>query len=377
MGALESLDWTRIGVNLGVFAGAVLGGLLLNAIIMSLLRRFAEETKSSLDDSIVRHCAGPLKLMVPLLAIDIVMPSLAIPRGVDDTIGHLIALLFITGVSWLIMRLALVVEDQLVERFRIDVPDNVKARRIRTQFAVFRRVLSFIVTVIAFGVALTTFEWARTIGASLLTSAGIVGLAASLAARPSIESLIAGLQLALTEPIRLDDVVIVENQWGRIEEITTTYVVVRIWDLRRLVLPISYFITKPFQNWTRNSADLLAYVYLNLDYRMPIEPLRKEFSRILDTSPRWDRKVCVVQVSDATEHTMQIRALASAANSSNQWDLNCEVREKLIDFVQRNYPQYLPRARADLDGELNTQVVIPNGHLQSAESGKASTTEAQ
>ena len=362
MRVFPSVDWVTVGVNAGVFVAAVAAGLILAAVAIALLKRLAERTKSPLDESIVRHCAGPLKLIVPLLALDIVMPSLAIPAVVNDPIRHVIGLLLIFGVSWLVMRLSVVIEDVLIGKFRVDVKDNLKARQVRTQFAVFKRLLAFIVTVIAFGVALTTFDWARTIGTSLLASAGIAGLAASLAARPTIENLVAGLQIALTEPIRIEDVVIAENEWGWIEEINTTYVVVRIWDLRRLILPISYFIKTPFQNWTRHSADLLAYIYLSLDYRTPIEPLRQEFKRVLEASPRWDKKVCVLQVTDATEHTIQLRALASAPDSSLAWDLKCEIREKLIDFVQRNYPQMLPRERAEFHGEVSVRIPDANGY---------------
>ena len=175
-----------------------------------------------------------------------------------------------------------------------------------------------------------TFPAIHQLGTSLLASAGIAGIIVGMAMKSTLSSLIAGLQIALTEPIRIDDVVIVAGEWGWIEEILTTYVVVRTWDLRRLVVPLSYFIENVFQNWTRNTADLLAYVYIYADYTVPVEELRQEFRRILETTPLWDKKVCVLQVSDATEHTMQIRALASAADSSQAWDLRCLVREQLI-----------------------------------------------
>jgi small-conductance mechanosensitive channel len=361
MSPIAPVDWIEVGVNAGAVVAALVVGLVLTALAISLLNRLAARTKSTVDASIARHCAGPLKLMVPLLAADVVIPSLAIPAAVDDPIQHVIALLLIFGVAWLAVRSTSVLEDLVIEKFRIDVKDNLRARQVRTQFAVFRRLVNFVVAIVAFSIALTTFSWARAIGTSLLASAGILGLAGSLAARPTIENLVAGVQLALTEPIRIEDVVIVENEWGWIEEIATTYVVMRTWDLRRLVLPISYFIKTPFQNWTRQSASLLAYVYLSLDYRMPIDTLRQEFKRIVEASPRWDHKVCVLQVTDATEHTLQVRALTSAADSSLAWDLKCEVREKLLDFVQRNYPGCLPRARAGLDGELSTRLVAPNG----------------
>jgi small-conductance mechanosensitive channel len=364
MGVFDSVDWLRVGLNAGLFITTLIAGLILSRVAVSILSRLAAHTESSLYDAIRRHCTGPLRLIVPLLTLDIVMPSLAIPPAMNVPVRHIIGLLLIYGVAWLVIRATGVIEDLLVDRFRVDVKDNLKARRIRTQFTVFRRVSSVIVTVVAFAIALTTFDWARTIGNSILASAGIAGIAGSLAARSTIENLVAGLQIALTEPIRMEDVVVAENEWGCIEEINTTYVVVRTWDLRRLIFPISYFITTPFQNWTRQGSDLLAYIYLNLDYGAPVEPLRQEFKRILEASPRWDRKVCALQVTDATERTIQVRALASAADSSLAWDLRCEVRERLLEFVQRNYPQFLPRARADFSGEVSARVLGSDGHRE-------------
>jgi small-conductance mechanosensitive channel len=223
----------------GSAVGVIVAGLVTHAFVFIALKRMAARGHNLLEDSITRHCATPLRLIFPLLALDIVTPELKIHAAVDDLVQHVIALLLIAGVAWLIIRVLLVAEDMLVERFRLDVPDNLRARRVRTQFEVFRRVASVAVFVIALGVALTTFRWANTLGDTVLASAGIVGLAASITARPTIENLIAGLQIALTEPIRLDDVVIANGEWGRIEEITTTYVVVRTWDLRRVILPIS------------------------------------------------------------------------------------------------------------------------------------------
>jgi small-conductance mechanosensitive channel len=193
-----------------------------------------------------------------------------------------------------------------------------------------------------------TFEKVRQLGATLLASAGIVGIIVGIAAQKSIATLFAGIQLAITQPMRIDDVVIVENEWGRIEEITLTYVVVRIWDLRRLIVPITYFLEKPFQNWTRISADILGTVFLYVDYTVPVEAVRTELRRILESSPLWDGQVCVLQVTNATERTVELRALMSAADSSSGWGLRCEVREKLIEFIRQNYPEGLPKVRAEL-----------------------------
>ena len=196
---------------------------------------------------------------------------------------------------------------------------------------------------------LMVFDSVRQFGASILASAGIAGIVVGFAAQRSIATLLAGFQIALTQPIRLDDVVIVENEWGRIEDITLTYVVVRVWDLRRLVVPITYFIEQPFQNWTRSSADILGTVFLYVDYNVPLDALRAELTRILEASRYWDGKVNVLQVTDAKEHPLEIRALASAADASAAWDLRCEIREKLIGFVQQKFPESLPRFRASFD----------------------------
>jgi small-conductance mechanosensitive channel len=193
---------------------------------------------------------------------------------------------------------------------------------------------------------LMVFDSVRQFGASILASAGIAGIVIGFAAQRSIATLLAGFQIALTQPIRVDDVVIVENEWGRIEDITLTYVVVKVWDLRRLVVPINYFIEQPFQNWTRRSADILATVFLYVDYTIPVDALRGELTRILGASRYWDGKVNVLQVTDAKEHTLEIRALASAADASLAWDLRCEIREQLVAFVQRRHPESLPRVRA-------------------------------
>jgi small-conductance mechanosensitive channel len=217
---------------------------------------------------------------------------------------------------------------------------------------VLKKVAVTIIGIFALASMLMVFDSVRQFGASILASAGIAGIVVGFAAQRSIATLLAGFQIALTQPIRVDDVVIVESEWGRIEDITLTYVVVRVWDLRRLVVPITYFIETPFQNWTRSSADILGTVFLYVDYTVPLEPLRAELTRILEQSRFWDGKVNVLQVTDANEQTLEIRALASAADASLAWDLRCEIREKLITFVQQAFPDSLPRLRASLDARL-------------------------
>lgn len=226
--------------------------------------------------------------------------------------------------------------------------NNLRARKIQTQIVVVERILIVLVILIAFSMTLLSFPKIRQIGMSLLASAGIAGIIIGFAAQRSIALMLAGIQIAFTQPIRLDDVVIVEGEWGWIEEITLTYVVVRIWDKRRLIVPITYFIEKPFQNWTRNSSEILGTVFIYVDYGFPVEAMREELNRILPQLSEWDGQVNVLQVTDAKEQTMELRVLVSAANSPAAWDLRVKVREELIRFIQENYSQYLPRTRVVL-----------------------------
>lgn len=236
-------------------------------------------------------------------------------------------------------------------KFRTDVPDNLEARAVETQVQVLRRVVVVLVSIVAIGAGLMTFPTIRQIGTSLLASAGLAGLIVGMAMRPTLANLLAGVQIALTQPIRLQDAVVVEGEWGWIEEITTTYVVVKIWDLRRLVLPLTYFVEKPFQNWTRTTARLLASVYLYVDYSVSVEELRAELRRILESTDLWMGQVCSLQVTDAREQTVELRALADARDSDAAWDLRCLIREKLLAYLQQRSPGALPRARVVLEPE--------------------------
>lgn len=231
----------------------------------------------------------------------------------------------------------------------MDISDNLRARKVRTQLTLIRRILTVIIVMLAVAAMLMTFEGIEQLGKGLLASAGIAGVVIGFAAQRTLGTFVAGMQIAFTQPIRVDDVVIVEGEWGRIEEITLTYVVVKIWDLRRLILPINYFIEKPFQNWTRVSADILGTVFLYVDYTVPLEAIRQELTRLLKDHKLWDGKVNVVQVTNATERTVEVRLLVSAKDAGSAWDLRCDLREKMIDFLQREYPDALPRIRAELE----------------------------
>jgi len=295
----------------------------------------------------IKHCWRPFQWLIVLLIISLVIPALSGQEYIGQT-RHVLSLLFIVVLSWLLIKIVCVASDYILARFSVDERDNLRARKVHTQLNVVKRIITVIVCLLAFGTMLTTFDKVRQLGTTLLASAGVIGIVVGIAAQRTIGTLIAGLQIALTQPIRIDDVVIVENEWGRIEEITLTYVVVRIWDLRRLVLPITYFIEKPFQNWTRVTADLLGTVYLYVDHTTPTDAVRAELKRICENSEHWDGKVCGLQVTNTSERVIELRALMSAKDASILWTLRCEAREKLVEFMQKNYPQHLPKIRAEL-----------------------------
>jgi small-conductance mechanosensitive channel len=289
-------------------------------------------------------------LLFPLLAIVLTSPLLKLPEALQGPLRHLLSLVLIAAVAWLLAATILGLRDIILSRYDITARDNLKARAVYTQINVLVKIILVVIGIITVASMLMTFEKIRQVGVSILASAGIVGVIAGFAAQRSLATLFAGIQIAITQPIRLDDVVIVEGEWGRVEEITLTYVVVRIWDLRRLVVPITYFLEKPFQNWTRVSAELLGTVFPYTDYAVPVEAVRKELLRILQASEYWDGTVWGVQMTNATERTVELRALMSAADASIAWNLRCEVREKLIDFIRTDYPGSLPRLRAEVEG---------------------------
>ena len=330
----------------GILGAGLLMGLVVHTVVFKSAKRLSRTTETILDNLLVKHCRGPARLIVPLFTIHFLLPLVKVSPGVLVFLTQILGSLVTLSVAWLIIKLTSVFEEFILDRYKIDVRDNLRARRIHTQIQILRKVVIVIVGVLALGIILMTFSKARQLGTSILASAGIVGIIVGLAAQRSIATLFAGLQTAITQPIRIDDVVIVENEWGKIEEITLTYVVVRIWDLRRLIVPITYFLEKPFQNWTRVSADLLGTVFLYVDYTVPIHAVRDELQRILKDSELWDGKVCVLHVTNATERAVELRALMSAPDSSTAWELRCHVREKLISFIQENYPDGLPQLRA-------------------------------
>lgn len=336
--------WVATGVAALV---AILVALLGHAILVPVLRRITRFSVllSTLLDRIIR----PGQAVLVLVALQLVWGAAPDDLPFLATVTRFTALMLTGALTWLAMRAVGGIAEAVVRLHPANVSDNLEARRVQTQTHVLARTVMFFVLIVGCGVGLMTFPGVRQIGASLLASAGIAGLVAGIAARPVLGSLIAGLQIALTQPIRLDDVVIIEGEWGRIEEITATYVVVKIWDERRLVVPLQWVIEHPFQNWTRREAQLFGTVFLWLDYRVPLAPLRAELERVCDSAPEWDGRVALLQVVETSERAMQVRALVSSADASKGWDLRCRVREALIDFLQRQVPDGLPRLRAEIE----------------------------
>ena len=326
-----------------VAAGAAL--VVVEAIHLAVVRL---GKRSVLWADLARTAHAPFRALVVVFAV-----RLAVTHGVDDfggraTVRHLLLLAIIAASAWLIGALLLVLEDFALTRWRTDVPDNLRARRLKTQVVMLRRVTVAGIVVLAIGVMLMTFPGVRALGASVLASAGVISVVAALAAQSTLGNLIAGLQLAFSDAVRIDDVVVVEGEWGRIEELTLTYVAVQIWDDRRLILPTSYFTTKPFQNWTRTGSAVLGTAEIDVDWSLPIEPMREELRAVCEGTELWDGRVCVLQVTDAVGGMIRLRALVSANDAPSLWDLRCLVRERLVTWVFEHRSDSLPRLRAEV-----------------------------
>lgn len=347
----------------GVIVGAAVAGLVVDVVLFAVLRRMVRSTRVTVERSLVEKLELPGRFVLPLLGAELAIGALDIRPPADTILVHGVGVLLALSLAWLAVRSTYVLDDVILARYQMDVANNLRSRRVRTQIQVLRRLTVVVVAVITLAVILLSFPQVRAAGAGLLASAGVIGIVAGVAAKPTATNVMAGLQIALSQPIRVDDVVVVQTQWGRIEEISLTYVVVRVWDLRRLVLPISYFIEQPFENWTRSTADIMGWVFINVDYAAPVAELRAAFEAILAGSPNWDGKVGVLQVTTLGTETMQLRCLMSSSDSSRSWDLQCEVREKMIAHIQERCAWALPhlrvrpfdgRARADTgDGAGN------------------------
>lgn len=315
------------------------------------LRIVARIRKKSVAESraflVLQRLKQPARWIVILSTVFFVIPVVKIPEPYLTVLERSLGVLWFVCLGWLMISAVYVGEDLLLSRYDISAADNLQARRVRTQLLLLRRLAIAFLIVIDIGLVLSVFRDSRLwqYGAGLLASAGLASLVLATAAKSTAGNVFAGIQIAISEPIRIDDVVIVEGEWGKIEEITTSYVVVSIWDKRRLIVPLSYFIEKPFQNWTRTGSDLLGTAFLYVDYSVPVEEIRTELRRVAEASPLWDRKVCGLQVTDLTDKTMELRCLVSSRNASELFDLRCIVREQMIVFLRERYPEAFPTTR--------------------------------
>jgi small-conductance mechanosensitive channel len=347
MGNFSWLQGDGIIAIASVAAAAIVAFALQRSLFV-LLQRMAARQGAGVLAAVVRRADAPTAFIFPLVAIELAIVAVRLPDWLKEPLERTLGLCIIAAIAWAAIALVELGTDLAKTRYRLDEEDNLRARQVETRLDILNRTATTLVIIVGVSLMLMTFPEIRAFGATLLASAGLVGLVAGLAARPFFENLVAGLQIALTQPIRIDDVVVVESETGRIEKITETYVVVRLWDLRRMVLPLTYFLEKPFQNWTYSSANLIGSVLLYPGYGPPIAKLREEAERIVKASPLWDGNVCNVAMTDAKESTPEIRVLVSARGSSQLFDLRCYVRERLVAFAQEHYPAGTPTTRIEL-----------------------------
>ena len=343
-------------IDLAAIVLAIVAALACHAILTSLARR-ATDSRAVFVKSLLAQTRGPTRLALVIIALSVATAAAPLDPGTAATAHHALLIAFIFLAGWIGVMAVRLAAQIYSRRLPAGADADVSARKHLTQVRILERTATAAILVVTVACILITFASVREYGVSLFASAGIAGLIAGLAARPVLSNLFAGIQIAMTQPLRLEDAVIVENEWGWVEEITGTYVVVRLWDWRRMIVPLSYFIEKPFQNWTRQSPALIGSVLIHVDYTVPVARVRDELTKIVSRSKLWDGQVANLQVTDARHDTVELRALVSAANAPAAWDLRCEVREALIAFLQSEYPHALPKQRAEVtlnDGPRQT-----------------------
>jgi small-conductance mechanosensitive channel len=343
--ALRPEYWEGVLWALGIAAAALLIGRVIAWAFVTLIERWSRLTATPIDNIAIKHLAQPVRWFLPFLALKVAVPGLGLGKASYETLHQIVVVIIILTIGWFFFRVVRVLEEVLGMRLTVDGSIRPEARANYTQLRSFRNIAGFLIALVTLGLALLSFAGVRQIGASMLASAGVAGVVLGFAAQRSISTLVSGLVLAVAQPIRMEDSVVVEGESGVIEEITLTYVVVRLSDQRRIVLPINYFLERPFENWSRGSPELVGRVLLHLDYTTPVEALRSELKRILDASPYWDRRTWRLFVSDATDKAIVLRAQMSAKDPDTAWELRCEVREKLIAVICEKYPYALTVGR--------------------------------
>jgi small-conductance mechanosensitive channel len=350
--------WQWLGLLLLVI-GAALLGMLLGSTTVRVSSKIAENTTNDLDDRLIKVVRGPVRMVIGTILFVAGLEVLDLADGPRAVIARIVRIVATIALAWLVVRLIRMIgrlmQDRAVERAE-EEGDGIKARKVRTQVLVLQRVLVIATWVLALALILMQFEVVRSVGVSLLASAGVAGIVFGLAAQKSIGNLLMGIQLSITQPVRIGDTVIVEGEWGQIEEINLTYVVVRIWDQRRLVVPISKFLDQPFQNWTKKETELIGVVFFHADYRLPVPKAREHLEAILKEQEKWDERAFGLVVTDATERTIQVRCTMSAKDAGDAWDLRCAVREKMIEWLKElEGGRYLPVLRVDAESEKSDE----------------------
>jgi small-conductance mechanosensitive channel len=343
-----SQTWPAWLWNIALILFSFLIGILIKLIFIPLLRRQAiEQASYSLFRSFIRRFNRILSIFIPLVVFNSLLPFAHFNATTLRVVSRLNEILLVCFFAIVLIQAIKVFEDYLYHRFDVNKENNLRERKVRTQIVFIRKVVVTIIIVVSLAIILLSFESMQKIGAGLLTGVGVGGIIIGFAAQKSLGNLLAGFQIAFTQPIRMDDVLVVEGEWGRVEEINLTYVVVNIWDKRRLVLPITYFIEKPFQNWTRTTAEILGTVFIYTDFTVPVQLMREKLTALLTGHPLWDGQVNVLQVTDLREQTMEIRCLMSCRNSGQAFDLRCYVREKMIEYIRAHFPDALSKTRID------------------------------
>lgn len=319
--------------------------LIFKWILTFVIKKTNKESDYSIIHSFLKHLSSPLNFLLPLFFINAFLPYFEIDIAIVQGVRRWLDMLLVVSFAYLLINMLKVLEDFVYHTYKLEKADNLKERKIRTQLQFVRKVAVSLVVIVAVSIILLSFDGVRKIGAGLLTGVGIGGIIIGFAAQKSLGNFLAGLQIAFTQPIRIDDVLVVEGEWGRVEEITLTYVVLNIWDQRRLILPINYFIEQPFQNWTRNTSEILGTAFFYVDPTFSVDALRAELERLLANSSLWDQRVGILQVTDIKENVVELRALVSARDSGEAFDLRCEVREQLLKFIKANAQHELPKTR--------------------------------
>ena len=316
-------------------------------ILFRLLRR-KESQSTTLGWGLQRHLGRPARVIFILTCLMAVLPSLPdLPFNLAAILRQGFVMAIVLAMGWFAIGLVYVLQDTTLRRYDITAEDNIQARRVHTQFQLFRRLLIGFVVIVTAGALLWSFDNPKIwhYGSGLLASAGVASLILATAAKSTAANILAGLQIAFSEPIKIDDVVVVQGEWGRVEEINSAYVVIKIWDLRRLIVPLNYFIENSFQNWSRQATEIMGTAFLYVDYTVPVEILRAQLEAIVHPHPLWDGKVCGLQVTNLSERTMELRCLMSSHNSSQNFDLRCDVREQMTAFLREHYPNAFPTTR--------------------------------